>query len=142
MINTSDFKISGAVLNKYLGEETDVVIPKGIIAIESRAFAECRKIKSVVIPASVKQIRTSAFENCKALSSVKLHDDELTIADYAFKGCNKLTDICGLGVTYMGDIFSITKKNEVVMPLVFPKVSLSSVRNVYYKISLAMGYIL
>ena len=142
MINTNDFNISGALLNKYLGVEKDVVVPKGIIAVERKAFAECRKIKSVTIPASVKHIRHSAFENCKALTDIKLHDGELTIEDHAFKGCNKLTGIRGLGVTYMGDIFAITKKNEVVMPLIFPKVSLSSVKNVYYKISLTMGYVL
>ena len=40
MINTNDFKISGALLNKYLGDEKDVVVPKGIIAVERKAFAE------------------------------------------------------------------------------------------------------
>lgn len=142
MSNASDFRILGGILNKYMGDKKDVVIPDGLTAIESKAFAECRKIKSVTIPASINHIRHSAFENCKALANVKLHDGELAIADYAFKGCNKLNCIRGLGVTYIGDIFAITKKNEVVIPLIFPKVSLSSVKNVYYKISLTMGYVL
>ena len=142
MSNASDFRIFGDILNKYVGEEKEVVVSEGVTAIESKAFAECRKIKSVTIPASVNHIRHSAFENCKALASINLHEGELAIADYAFKGCNKLTGIQGLGVTYMGDIFAVTKKNEVVMPLIFPKVSLSSVKNIYYKISLVMGYVL
>lgn len=142
MSNEGDFKIFGDVLNKYAGDEKNVVIPEGLTIIEQKAFSECRKIKSVTIPGSVRQIRHLSFENCKALHTINLQAAEVAIADHAFKGCNKLTGIRGLGVTYMGDIFSISKKNEVVMPLVFPKISLSSAKNIYYKLSLCMGYIL
>ena len=142
MSNASDFRIFGDILNKYMGDEKNVEIPDGLSTVECKAFAECSKIKTVTVPVSVNHIRASAFENCKALTAIKLHDSKLAIEDHAFKGCNKLTGIRGLGVTYMGDIFAITKKNEVVMPLIFPQISLSSVKNAYYKISLAMGYVL
>ena len=142
MSNASDFIIEEGVLTKYAGTEKEVVIPDGVTAIGDKAFAECRKIKSVTLSSSVNHIRHSAFENCKALEKVVLHDGKIAIADYAFKGCGKLTGLRGPGVSYMGDIFLISKKNEVVMPLVFPQISLSSVKNVYYKISLVMGYIL
>ena len=142
MSNPNDFIIENGVLIKYAGTEKEVFIPEGVTAIGDKAFAECRKIKSVAFPATVNHIRNSAFENCKALDKVVLHDGKIAIADNAFKGCGKLTSLRGLGVSYMGDIFVISKKNEVVMPLVFPQISLSSVKNVCYKISLVMGYIL
>ena len=142
MTNANDFIIENGVLTKYTGAEKEVLIPEGVTAIGDKAFAECRKIKSVTLSSTVNHIRHSAFENCKALDKVVLHDGKIAIADNAFKGCGKLTSLRGLGVSYMGDIFVISKKNEVVMPLVFPQISLSSVKNVCYKISLVMGYIL
>lgn len=142
MSETTDFCLFGDTLRKYTGTEKDVVIPDGVTIIDQKAFSECRKIKSVTIPASVRQIRYLSFENCKALKTIYLHAAEVAIGDHAFKGCSKLSAIRGLGVTFMGDIFSLSKKNEVVMPLVFPKVNLSSAKNIYYKISLCMGYIL
>ena len=142
MSETTDFHLIGETLNRYNGAEKDVVIPDGVTIIEIKAFSECRKIKSVTIPTSVRQIRYRAFENCKALKTVNLQCAEVAIGDHAFAGCNKLTGIRGLGVTYIGDIFTLSKKNEVVMPLVFPKIGMSSVKNIYYKMSLCMGYIL
>ena len=142
MSENNDFHLIGETLNKYNGAEKNVVIPDGVTIIEIKAFSECRKIKSVTIPASVKQVRYRAFENCKALQTIDLQCAEVAIGDHAFTGCNKLTGIRGLGVTYMGDIFTISKKNEVVMPLVFPRIGMSSVKNIYYKMSLCMGYIL
>lgn len=142
MSETNDFHLIGETLSQYKGTEKNVVIPDGVTIIEIKAFSECRKIKSVTIPASVRQIRYRAFENCKALQTVNLQCAEVAIGDHAFTGCNKLTGIRGLGVTYMGDIFTLSKKNEVVMPLVFPKIAMSSVKNIYYKMSLCMGYIL
>ena len=142
MSENNDFYMIGETLNRYNGTEKNVAIPDGVTIIEIKAFSECRKIKSVMVPASVKQIRYRAFENCKALQTIDLQCAEVAIGDHAFTGCNKLTGIRGLGVTYMGDIFTISKKNEVVMPLVFPKISMSSVKNIYYKLSLCMGYVL
>ena len=152
MSNTSDFVIQDRMLGthvldrnaleKYTGEDKDVVIPDGVIIIGREVFAGNKKMRSVTVPDSVKVIESSAFEKCSALKSVFLHAGALSIRDNVFKGCSKLTMLKGIGVTNMGDIFGLSKKNEVVMPLIFPNVSLSKAKNVFYKISLTMGYVL
>lgn len=152
MSNSSDFiiqdhmminyELRNGVLTKYAGTDRNVVIPENVTAIGQRAFAECKKVQSVTIPSSVNFIADGAFEKCTALKSVMIHDGALIIRDNAFKGCGKLTAIKGIGVTEIGDIFGLSKKNEVVIPLIFPNVSLSKVKNALYKISLTMGYVM
>lgn len=38
MSNTSDFIIEGGVLKQYKGNDSDVIIPDGVIEIKSEAF--------------------------------------------------------------------------------------------------------
>ena len=43
------FRIEDGILEKYLGEGGDVIIPSGIIAIKRSAFSACRNVTSVTI---------------------------------------------------------------------------------------------
>ena len=52
------------ILTKYIGDESDVVIPHGITQIGASAFENCENINSVVIPDSVTHIGDSAFAGC------------------------------------------------------------------------------
>lgn len=54
----SDFEIDEkGVLTDYNGNDSDVVIPDGVTAIGSYAFAGCDTIMSVIIPKSVKKLK-------------------------------------------------------------------------------------
>ncbi len=66
------FQIENGWLQKYLGKESDVVIPGGVIGISMWAFSGCKTLKSVVIPETVTMIGARAFYDCTALLSVSL----------------------------------------------------------------------
>lgn len=91
IIKEADFIIRGDVLEKYNGEDVDVIIPNGVYAIGESAFQHSA-IKKVVIPDSVEEIRNHAFYGCKNLEIASL--TEVTeIGDYAFTKCSKLTSV-------------------------------------------------
>lgn len=67
MSNINDFVIEDGILTKYVGKETEVVIPEGVTEIGLRAFAGCEKLKKVTIPETVTKVGSEAFKNCKQL---------------------------------------------------------------------------
>ncbi len=89
----SDFEIDEkGVLTDYNGNDSDVVIPDGVTAIESYAFAGCDTITSVIIPKSVKKIKGFAFHGCKRLTSVLIPGNVISIGERAFGECHNLTN--------------------------------------------------
>ncbi len=61
------FEWDGTKITKYIGEETEVMIPKGVTGIGNYAFSGCSSLTSVVIPDSVKEIGAGAFAGCTSL---------------------------------------------------------------------------
>ena len=113
--SVSDFEILSGVLKKYRGASVDVIIPEGVIEIESGAFDDCEYLNSVVFPSSLRKlpanafkdnskltsvvfsqlecISESVFENCNMLKEVKLPDNLKNVEKNAFKGCRSLNSI-------------------------------------------------
>ena len=86
---------SGAVITKYNGTASDVVIPdtiggRKVVEIAGGAFANNKKVETVTMPNSVSYIGPLAFANCAALKSVKMSDETVRIASKAFKSCSNL----------------------------------------------------
>ena len=73
--------------NKVEGE---IIIPDGVTAIPSYAFAYQTGITSITIPDSVTSIGEMAFRDCSSLTSVTIPDGVTSIGDYAFSGCSSL----------------------------------------------------
>ena len=75
--------------------EIHVVIPEGVVGIESEAFFGKKQMVSVVIPASVEYIGYQAFVNCEALKKVEFQENSVLteIHTSAFRGCNSLAEI-------------------------------------------------
>ena len=111
-----DFYIVDNVLVKYVGADTDVVVPggvktigrqaftcrdtltsvvlpDGVVTIGEQAFDSCYNLKTVVIPASVTKIEKGAFAACRSLTSVKIPEGVPAIATRAFVGCFSLKEI-------------------------------------------------
>lgn len=86
------FEIKGDLLVQYHGYEEHVVIPEGISAIGTEAFAERESMRSVVIPASVAAIGKRAFSKCYNLSSVQFLGEPEYIDDSAFSLCPGMVD--------------------------------------------------
>ena len=83
---------------KYIGTETDVVIPekinsKKVTVIEKEAFMGCINLKSVKIPNTVNSIGEGAFKNCINLVKINIPSDVSMLKAETFRGCYKLIDI-------------------------------------------------
>lgn len=70
-----------------------VVIPEGVTSIESSAFYECDKLKSVSLPDSLNFIESFAFSDCKCLTSISIPKNVTSLGWCAFSGCSNLTNV-------------------------------------------------
>ena len=52
-MSDNDFVIKNGVLKKYTGQDSEVIIPKGVTKIWNAAFFGCDKTRSIIIPDSV-----------------------------------------------------------------------------------------
>lgn len=89
----ADFIIRGGVLERYNGNDTDVIIPDSVVKIGEQAFADCLGIKSVAFGPGVIEIGQSAFSGCKLLERIEFSDALEVIGNYAFYGCRSLKKV-------------------------------------------------
>ena len=89
----SDFTIKAGVLERYNGEDIDVVIPSNVVIIGEEAFKDCKALRSVKIPEGVTEIEKYAFAYCPNLISVEIPNSVTTIGHYSFYGCRSLKAI-------------------------------------------------
>ena len=89
---------SNAIITKYVGTATDVVIPSkiktyNVTEINQNVFKGNTSITSVTINENLININANAFYQCTQLKSVKLPESLTTIGNYAFYGCDNLKEI-------------------------------------------------
>jgi hypothetical protein len=84
-------------------DQSVIIIPEGIEAIENEAFKENLLIETVVIPSSVKDIKEKAFEKCSNLKNVVIPNSEITIGAEAFKECYQLKSINLSKLTFLSN---------------------------------------
>lgn len=70
-----------------------ITLKPGTLAMNMKAFYECKNLKSIVIPETVTEIPYCAFYNCYYLEDINLHKNITSIGPGAFKNCKKLTKI-------------------------------------------------
>lgn len=80
------------VLEKYLGDGGNVIIPDGVTSIGDRAFELCRNLSSVTIPQSVISIGRGAFNCCKNLISIEIMEGLTSVGSGAFEDCTNLKE--------------------------------------------------
>lgn len=98
-----------AVICKYVGAKTDLVIPETldgytVKGIGNSVFSGIATIKSIVVPDTVTTIGSETFYNCTALESITLSKDLTAIGEKAFGNCTALKNIeLSDSVTSIGD---------------------------------------
>ncbi|MCI8577163.1 MAG: leucine-rich repeat domain-containing protein [Lachnospiraceae bacterium] len=65
-----NFRLSGTILLKYLGDESRVLVPQGVTRIAEEAFAENEAIDRVILPDTLEEIGAGAFRGCLVLQSI------------------------------------------------------------------------
>lgn len=89
----NSFKIKSGKLVKYIGDDSEVIIPDKVKVIGANAFYKCGNLKSVVIPDSVTDIENWAFFVCTGLTEIIIPDSVIRIGGFAFASCTGLTEI-------------------------------------------------
>ncbi len=88
---------------RYLGSDSNVIIPEGIKKIGVAAFDGRASVTSVTIPEGVTEIGEQAFFLCENLASVNLPDSLVTIGEAAFRGSSLASLALPAGVKEIGD---------------------------------------
>ncbi|MGM9680570.1 MAG: leucine-rich repeat domain-containing protein [Eubacteriales bacterium] len=99
----SDFEYTvgedgGITITKYIGTDTDMVIPeyidgKPVTVIGERAFLSNLTVTSVSVPDSVTIMQGNIFQNCSSLTTVNLSRNLQVIGSMCFYNANKLSNI-------------------------------------------------
>ncbi len=84
-------------ITAYIGEETDITIPKRIrgkkvVSIDEGAFRET-DITSVKLNDNIVSVGDNAFRECKNLTSIDLGNSVKSIGDNVFEDSKKLTEV-------------------------------------------------
>ena len=87
------FKLNGKELKKYVGTDTEVIIPDNVTRIADKAFENCGKITSITIPDGVMKIGSHAFSGCKSLKSIVIPNGVTVISDLLFFLCESLESV-------------------------------------------------
>ena len=82
---------------------TSVIIPDGVIFIDSRAFAQCSGLTNISIPTSVNGIGAGVFWQCSALASVTIPNSVKSIGQSAFAFTDLRSVTIPSGVTSVKD---------------------------------------
>lgn len=109
-----DFKIQNGVLTEYSGQDTDIVIPDGVVEIGEGVFQGNETIETVTMPDSVLRIQMGAFLECKNLKSVRFSRFLEEIGYRAFESCSLTSIEYPNSIKVIGDYaFSNNKINSV-----------------------------
>ncbi len=88
----------GVIIDKYVGTDTEVVIPeeikgKPVTALAKSVFYGCSEITSVQLPATITEIPDFAFYKCSNLMEINIPDGVTLIGQHAFEECTSLAYI-------------------------------------------------
>ena len=95
-------------------------IPHDVIAIDSRAFYGCTRLKTISLPEGLTEIGTGAFQECTGLTSIKLPSTLNKIESQLFDGCTSLERVdipSGLSTIGGYAFFKCTSLSSIILPL-------------------------
>ncbi|MDY4077599.1 MAG: leucine-rich repeat domain-containing protein [Clostridium sp.] len=87
-----------AVITKYRGKDSEVVIPEEInkipiTEIGDNAFKENKNIEKLIIPSNITTIGKYAFYGCTSLKTIEFSQGLLNIGKLAFSSCKGLENL-------------------------------------------------
>lgn len=85
--------IQDGVLMKYNGMSENVIVPKGIKALNDSAFLRCKTIRRIDLPDGITRIGNYAFRGCTALEHISIPNSVTQIGKSAFWECYNLNDV-------------------------------------------------
>ena len=71
-VSNQEFILDGGRLLSYCGQEEEVVVPAGVIRVESGAFSDRENLRRVILPEGLRTIGSDAFAGCIGLEEVVL----------------------------------------------------------------------
>ena len=118
LADENGFVIVRGVLYDYIGKESIISIPPGVIEISACAFLDNTNLTSVNIPSSVKHIGWRAFLGCASLDSIEI--PHIKTIDYeVFEDCCSLRSVLlpeGLRKISHGIFKNCKSLSEIVIP--------------------------
>ena len=84
MNNMKDFEIEDGILIKYVGEDTTVIIPEGVVKVDKFAFEDSNVVE-IILPSTVEVISDVAFNETPNLQKIVVSEDNPTYS--SFNGC-------------------------------------------------------
>ena len=72
---------------------SDNNVSYSVVAIDNRAFQDCRELTSITIPSSVTSIGDGAFGGCSGLTSIAIPNSVTSIGEDAFQDCEQLEKV-------------------------------------------------
>lgn len=96
-----------------------VMLPKGLKAVECRAFENCTSLTKVTFPKGLETIGYRAFRGCKKLGGITIPDGVTSIGEEAFSYCGKLSLSAlpkGLAEIGNGAFFQCAKLKKITLP--------------------------
>ena len=88
-----NFIVQNTVLKKYIGRESFLKLPEGIMEIGEEAFARFEELQKIILPSSLRKISWKAFEYCSALREIEIPANVDHIEEFAFSHCEMLENI-------------------------------------------------
>ncbi len=93
-----EFDSSTGTITRFVGNETDVVIPDkiggvSVTAIGDNTFWNCDELTNIIIPQSITSIGNEAFSECDGLTNVNIPNSVISIGKGAFWSCDNLADL-------------------------------------------------
>ena len=81
--------------DKYSGNTDfkEVIVPKGVVVIDDRAFLNCSNLRKITLPSTLTHIGASAFAECKNLEEIVIPEGVTEIDYCAFNNCSKLKKV-------------------------------------------------
>ena len=91
-----DTETKTAVLSKYSGSATEVVVPASVTyegasftvtSLGDYCFIYCSSLTSITIPSSVTSLGEYCFEQCSSLTSITIPSSVTSLGTCCFSGC-------------------------------------------------------
>lgn len=118
-INGVKYKVTSIAANAFSGitSLTKVTIPASVTKIESKAFYNCKKLKTVTFSGNsgLIEIGDGAFQKCSALTKISIPAKVKKIGKNAFNGCKKLKTVSISSKSQLTEIGDSAFYNCIVM---------------------------